>query len=99
MNATATAPAAQPQIRAGLPLLGQHEHMDIVFDLYGTNSRDGIEVEDVALAGSKVSLANLFSGKQMEDMGYALERQAALAALAPRRVQVWTGEMRIGPVA
>jgi hypothetical protein len=90
---------SQPLIADDAFPLGQYEYMDIVFDLYGTNTRDGIEVEDVALPGSKFSLVNLFSGKQLEDFGYALEREAEQAALAPRRVQVWTGEMRIGQAA
>jgi hypothetical protein len=76
-RAHVAAMATQPQVDATLTLLASgYDQGGLLLDLYGTNSKSGIEVEDVALRGSKVSLAEQFSNKQMEDMGYWCERQA-----------------------
>jgi len=76
----------QPQIRAGLAQLATgYEHGGLRLDLFGTSERDGIEVEDVALAGQRVSLAALFSASQLESMGAWCERQAEREAAQLRK--------------
>lgn len=77
-------PFPQPQISPGLSQLASgYEHRGLHLDLYGTSSKeDGIEVEDVTLTGSIVSLAELFSGKQFADMSYWCEREAEREAVA-----------------
>lgn len=72
---------AQPQIDPTLALLASgFEHGGLRVDLYGSSDKAGIEVEDVALRGSTVSIGNLFSNKQIEDMSYWCERQATRRA-------------------
>lgn len=66
-----------PQVDPALQLLAEgYEHDGMYFDLYGENTKFCIEVLDVTLFGDNRSLGALFSAKAMEDMGYALERQA-----------------------
>lgn len=74
MNAR-TLPHQQPHISADLTLLcGGFLHEDLALDLYGQRDEDGVDVLDVALAGTTTSLHALASPETFEAWGKQLDR-------------------------
>ncbi len=53
------APHQQPKVSRTLRLLTSYIHEGVKLDLYGTFDEDGYEVNDIALAGTNVSLFEL----------------------------------------
>ncbi len=80
--ALVTSAISQPLIDAGAVKLGTCEQGGLWLDLYGINTKHGITVEDVALAGSNISLAALVGDKLMDELGEWCERQAKRDARA-----------------
>ena len=82
----APAPKLQPTVPSDLVLLMTgHVFKDLHLDLYGhADAADGCSVEAVALTGTVVNLANLFSLAQLTVMGWAVDRAGVEARAASR---------------
>ena len=67
----------QPQIDKTLRKLEEgYDHFGVLVDLYGEETKQwGVEVQDVALAGTTVSLAEWFSASTMRTMECRVEFQ------------------------
>lgn len=76
----------QPQIDTGMSLLAsKFDQGGLMLDLYGESNEFGIEVCDVALHGQKISLSEMVTPKQLEDMSYWCERQQEREAAQDRK--------------
>lgn len=59
----------QPQISADLKLIkAAHKRDGYLLDLYGTIDEDGYEVNDIAFAGTTISLYDLVEIKLLSDL-------------------------------
>lgn len=67
----------QPQVEKTLCKVAEsYDHFGVLVDLYGEEAKQwGVEVQDVALAGSTVSLGEWFSASTMRTMECRVEYQ------------------------
>lgn len=73
MNARTGPQYLQPSV-SGESLYSHYQHSDVLqLDLYGYRDEGGHHVESVALSGTTIEIAELFSGKQLENMGLWLD--------------------------
>lgn len=64
----------QPQIASGLTLLcANYQHEGLSLDLHGCHDEDGYEVNDIALAGTTVSLFELTPIETLENLSRRLD--------------------------
>jgi hypothetical protein len=90
LRATAPAAEVQPTVPSSLALLAEKfVFKGLLLDLYGhADEADGCSVEAVALTGSVVNLASVFTLAQLTTIGWALDKagveQRAASAVEDR---------------